>query len=228
MDKLLTSLINFGKGFSKLTSTGRLAIVAAALCIISFTVGKSESTNKLEKFNVEYSKFKTNSKKTSDYADSLNYVVGKLSDENAKIRDSVYKLSITVEWKVREAKKVSNRLPILQNRMYSPEVLADTIKLLALKDSVIENLEDQVAMTASIITDQSAIIEQKDTQIILLESAVAISTTRGDSLQTILHTLPPAAPNPNKLFGIIPKPSRKLVAITAFAVGVVAGAELRR
>ena len=84
MNKLLTSLINFGKEFNTLTSVSRLAIIGGVIFIISFMLGKSDGNSKQEQFNVKYAEFKNNSEKVSNYADSLKVVVEKLQEESIK------------------------------------------------------------------------------------------------------------------------------------------------
>ena len=104
----------------------------------------------------------------------------------------------------------------------------DTSLVVVYKDSIIGNLKGQVIIAESIITDQHVVIAQRDSQTVLLQHAVTVASTRADSLQHILRTLPKPAPNPNKLFGFIPKPSRTVVGVTALVLGVVVGAELKR
>jgi hypothetical protein len=229
MDKLLASLLNFGKEFNTLTSVSRLAIVGGAIFIISFMLGKSDGNSKLEKFNVEYSEFKNNAQKTITFADSLKNEVQKLQDENAQKDGIVKKLSISIAYRATQKNTLQTNLTELENHASLLNSLSvDTPLVVVYKDSIIGNLKKQVVIADSTIVDQSLIIAQKDAQSVLLQRAVALSSTRADSLQHILRTLPKPAPNPNKLFGFIPKPSRTVVGVTGFVLGVVAGAELRR
>jgi hypothetical protein len=229
MDKLLASLLNFGKEFNTLTSVSRLAIVGGAIFIISFMLGKSDGNSKLEKFNVEYSEFKNNAQKTITFADSLKNEVQKLQDENAQKDGIVKKLSISIAYRATQKNTLQTNLTELENHAsLLNSLIVDTPLVVVYKDSIIGNLKKQVVIADSTIVDQSLIIAQKDAQSVLLQRAVALSSTRADSLQHILRTLPKPAPNPNKLFGFIPKPSRTVVGVTGFVLGVVAGAELRR
>lgn len=229
MDKLLALLLNFGKEFNTLTSVSRLAIVGGAIFIISFMLGKSDGNSKLEKFNVEYSEFKNNAQKTITFADSLKNEVQKLQDENAQKDGIVKKLSISIAYRATQKNTLQTNLTELENHAsLLNSLIVDTPLVVVYKDSIIGNLKKQVVIADSTIVDQSLIIAQKDAQSVLLQRAVALSSTRADSLQHILRTLPKPAPNPNKLFGFIPKPSRTVVGVTGFVLGVVAGAELRR
>ena len=229
MDKLLASLLNFGKEFNTLTSVSRLAIVGGAIFIISFMLGRSDGKGKLEQFNLEYSEFKNNSEKTSNYADSLKGIVGKLQDENIKKDGIVKKLTISIAYRETQQKLLKTDLSKLERHAnLLADLMVDTSLVVVYKDSVIGNLKSQVVLADSVIGDQHSIIAQKDSQTLLLQRAVTVSSTRADSLQHILRTIPKPAPNPNKLFGFIPKPSRTVVGVTGFVLGVVAGAELKR
>jgi hypothetical protein len=229
MDKILASLLNFGKGFSTLNSVGKLAIVGGVIFIISFMLGKSDGNSKLEKFNIEYLEFKNNAQKTATFADSLKNEVQKLQDENAQKDGIVKKLTVSIAYRNIQKDALRTNLIELENHVtLLNESIVDTSLVVVYKDSIIGNLKKQVVVADSTIVDQSLIIAQKDAQSVLLQRAVALSSTRADSLQHILRTLPKPTPNPNKLFGVIPKPSRTVVGVTAFVLGVVAGAELRR
>ena len=229
MDKILASLLNFGKEFTGLTSVGRLAIVGGAIFIVSFMLGRSDGTSKLEKFNVEYSEFKNNAQKTATFADSLKNEVQKLQDKNAEKDNIVKKLSISIAYRTTQKNTLQSNLTELENHAnLLNNLTVDTSLVVIYKDSIIGNLKKQVVVADSTIVDQSSIIAQKDAQSLLLQRAVLLSSTRADSLQHILRTLPTPAPNPNKMFGFIPKPSRTVVGVTAFVLGVVAGAELKR
>jgi hypothetical protein len=229
MDKILTALLTFRKHFNTLTSTSRFVIIGGIVVIAAFMMGKCNGDDKLEQFNLRYAEFKNNSEKTSLYADSLNSLVVKLVDENAKKDDVVKKLknNITARANKQDALK-STLLQLEKQANLVTNTITDTSLVVVYKDSIIGNLKGQVIIAESIITDQHVVIVQRDSQTVLLQRAVTVSSTRADSLQHILRTLPPPAPNPNKLFGFIPKPSRTVVGVTALVLGVVVGAELKR
>jgi len=227
MDKILAVLLNFGKQFNTLTSKSRFVIIGGIIVIVAFMIGKCDGDNKLEKFNLQYAEFKNNSEKTSLYADSLNSVVVKLVDENAKKDDMVKKLKNNITYRTNKQDAMKSTLVQLEAQA-NLATNTDTSLVVVYKDSIIGNLKGQVVIAESIITDQHVVIAQRDSQTVLLQRAVTVSSTRADSLQHILRTLPKPVANPNKLFGFIPKPSRTVVGVTAFVLGVVAGAELKR
>ena len=227
MDKVLTILLNFGKQFNVLTSTSRLVIIGGIVVIAAFMMGKCDGDDKLEQFNLRYAEFKSNSEKTSLYADSLNSVVVKLVDENAKKDDMVKKLKNNIAYRTNKQDALKSTLVQLEEQA-NLATNTDTSLVVVYKDSIIGNLKGQVVIAESIITDQHVVIAQRDSQTVLLQHAVTVASTRADSLQHILRTLPKPAPNPNKLFGFIPKPSRTVVGVTALVLGVVVGAELKR
>lgn len=228
MDKLLAALISFGKEFNALTSVSRLAIVGAAIFITSFTLGKCDGNSKLEQFNAEYAEFKTNAQKTTTYADSLKTEVQKLQEKNAEKDNIVKRLSISIAYRSTQKDELKTDLVELERHIGMIPMRPDTSLTVIYKDSVIGNLKAQVVLADSVIVDQHSIIAQRDSQTVLLQHAVTLSSTRADSLQHILRTLPKPVANPNKLFGFIPKPSRTAVGVTGFVLGVVAGAQLTR
>jgi len=229
MDKILASLLNFGKGFSALTSVGRLAIVGGAIFIISFMLGKSDSKSKLEQFNLEYSEFKNNAQKTATFADSLKNEVQKLQDENVQKDGIVKKLTISIAYRTTQKNTLQTNLTELEKHAnILNDLIVDTSLVVVYKDSIIGNLKKQVIVGDSVIVDQRSVITQRDSQALLLQHAVTLSSTRADSLQHLLRTLPKPAPNPDKIFGFIPTPSRTVVGVTGFVLGVVAGAQLTR
>jgi ABC-type transporter Mla subunit MlaD len=229
MDKILTALLTFRKHFNTLTSTSRFVIIGGIVVIAAFMMGKCNGDDKLEQFNLRYAEFKNNSEKTSLYADSLNSLVVKLVDENAKKDDVVKKLKNNIVARANKQDALKSTLLQLEKQAnLVTNTITDTSLVVVYKDSIIGNLKGQVVIAESIITDQHVVIVQRDSQTVLLQRAVTVSSTRADSLQHILRTLPPPAPNPNKLFGFIPKPSRTVVGVTALVLGVVVGAELKR
>jgi hypothetical protein len=225
----MKTLLNFGKQFNLLTPTSRLAIIGGLIVVVSFMMGKSEANSKLEQFNMQYAEFKSNIEKTSIYADSLNKIVIKLADENVKKEFAVKKLKNNIAQRTDQRDTLKKNLLKLETHADSlNKLLEDTTLVVIYKDSIIGNLKGQVVVADSIITDQRGIIVQRDSQALILSKSVTVSTTRADSLQRVLRALPKSPPKPDKIFGFIPKPSRTVVGVTTFVLGVVVGVELTR
>jgi hypothetical protein len=195
-------------------------VVTVALVFIAFSFGNCKSNDKLDSFIIEYNEYKKNAEKTIEFADSLKTTVDKLTDDVRLKEDKIKKLAIGITDTQKQKQNLKQKLTSLESRI---EVTTDTAKILTLKDSVINNLKIQVTTTETIVEEKDKIIELKTEQLVLMTTSLQLSTQRGDSLQKTLLSLPPTPKNPNKLFGMIPLPSRKTVAIGALLSGIVIG-----
>ncbi len=226
--KILNEVIKFGKAFGQLTQISQIA-VAVILIVVAFSVGNCNGKTELDSFLVEYKTLQENAKKTTVYADSLQREVTQLVDSAKRQDDKIKKLTISISF--REQQKVAQvrQLAQLENRIEAAKADSNLIVVVATQDTVITNLKEQVVTTEAIVDDQKQVIQAQSTQVLALNQALTLSTMRGDSLQTVLSSLPKAPSNPNKFFfGLIPKPSRTVVGVVALAAGVVVGSQLGR
>lgn len=219
--KLFDSFIKFGKGFANLPNIGRYAVVFAAL-YFAFIFGGTKKETEFSKFRAEYQQVLKKADTLTKLSDSLETRVENLQKSVVKKDSTINRLTITVEWRAKQNRVLSTDLAELEARMQDSSALRDTTQLLALKDSAIVNLKEQVSNRDSMLVQKDSIIqiqqEQKDT----LTLAIRLSDQRGDSLETFIRNLPPAPKDPNKFWGVIPKPSRKTVAVVSFVGGVMA------
>ena len=218
-NSIFTSVVSFGRSFSGLNKVGQLA-VTGALVFIAFSIGNCGGEDKLDSFIIEYNEFKREAQKTTEFADSLKTAVVKLTDEAKEKEDTIKKLTIGISFKQKQTQSLKQKLTALEAHT---EVAMDTTEILVLKDSTIDNLKTQVATTEAIVEEKDKIIELKTEQLALITNSLQLSTQRGDSLQRTLLSLPPTPKNPNKIFGFIPLPSRKTVAISALLSGIAIG-----
>jgi hypothetical protein len=218
-NSIFTTIRSLGRSFNGLNQVGQL-VVTVALVFIAFSFGNCKSNDKLDSFIIEYNEYKKNAEKTIEFADSLKTTVDKLTDDVRLKEDKIKKLAIGITDTQKQKQNLKQKLTSLESRI---EVTTDTAKILTLKDSVINNLKIQVTTTETIVEEKDKIIELKTEQLVLMTTSLQLSTQRGDSLQKTLLSLPPTPKNPNKLFGMIPLPSRKTVAIGALLSGIVIG-----
>lgn len=218
-NSIFTTIRSLGRSFNGLNQVGQL-VVTVALVFIAFSFGNCKSNDKLDSFIIEYNEYKKNAEKTIEFADSLKTTVDKLTDDVRLKEDKIKKLTIGITDTQKQKQNLKQKLTSLESRI---EVTTDTVKILTLKDSVINNLKIQVTTTETIVEEKDKIIELKTEQLVLMTTSLQLSTQRGDSLQKTLLSLPPTPKNPNKLFGVIPLPSRKTVAISALLSGIVIG-----
>lgn len=226
--KILNEVIRFGKAFGQLTQISQIA-VAVILIVVAFSVGNCNGKTELDTFLVEYEELQQNAQKTIAYADSLQGKVTQLSDSAKRQDEKIKKLTISISF--REQQKVAQvqQLALLEDRVAAARADSNLEVVVATQDTVIDNLKTQVETTEAIVTDQKQVIQAQATQVLALNQALTLSTMRGDSLQSVLSSLPKAPSNPNKFFfGLIPKPSRTTVALVSIAAGVVIGSQLGR
>lgn len=221
--KVLTSVIKFGNAFSGLNKVAQAAVVGA-LIFVAFTMGNCNGKTELDTFNLEYKEFKKNAERTSVYADSLKAQVAELTDEVMEKDDTIKQLTISVSFRQQSRETARRTVAQIEERMTAPmsPEYRDTIKT-----ELIDALKTQVAVTDSIVTDQQNIIKTQGEKIVLLDSALTLAMTRGDSLQAVLTTAPVPVKNPDKFFfGLLPKPNRKVVGVVSLAAGIVIGSKL--
>lgn len=227
--KILDSLIRFGSGFSALTKVGKYAVVGVAIFLASYMLGKTNSNDEFTEFKAKYEEYQKTTQNAVRYSDSLKTEVAQLVNENGKKDSTIKTLTISISFRNKERAQLKNSLASLEGRMYSPEVIRDTAELLAVKDSVIVNLKEQVATADSVIVQQDSVVKLQDQKITNLNTALVLSEMRADSLTKVMNALPAAPKNPNKFFfGLIPKPSRTVVAIVSFAGGALVASQLGR
>ncbi len=227
MNKILQTLQIFGKNFDKLSEMGKLVIIAILLFAAYSTVAY-ESGSKLNEFIVQYDELKRNAAITTKMADSLRGQVVDLSNESNAKEEVIKKLSINISIKETKRNKLQDTVHRLEQTIAEAKVDSNLPRVVAYQDTVIGKLKTQLVVSDGIIDDQKNIIKAKTEQTVLLQQSVALSMQRGDSLQAIITKLPATPKNPDKFFGFIPKPSRKVVGAIGFGVGVLAGVQLTK
>jgi len=188
--------------------------------ILAYSAGRSASRDKLAKFIKEYDDYKKSAEVTTRYADSLSNRVKILADSVYRADNRIGNLSTEVLIIQTEKIALKNKLARLNTQLNS---VTDTTSILIMKDSIITNLSDQIVVSENIIVKKDSIISIREIQVDQLKRTVALATHRGDSLQIIVLKLPATPPNPNKMFGFIPMPSRTVVGVLSFAVGAYVG-----
>lgn len=227
MNNLLKALIVFGKGFDKLTSVGK-AIIVSILLFVVYSAGSSGGKNELDQFIIEYNSLKKTAENTTELADSLKHQVVQLSDSAKQKEEIIKKLTINISFKERQKTTLKNNLERLERNVVLAKSDSNLTKTIAIQDTVIDNLKTQVVATEEIVREQSEIIKTHEAQSVLLNKSVALSIQRGDSLQSVISSLPATPKNSNKIFGFIPKPNRTVVGAIAFGTGVLAGVKLTK
>ncbi len=225
---ILNQLIKFGKAFGQLTQVSQIAVFAA-LIFVAFSAGNCNGKTELDSFIVEYNELQRNAQRTTLYADSLQQKVTTLADSAKKQDEKIKTLQISISFREREQVTQRRELAQLEDRIEQARADSNLVTVVAVQDTAITNLKEQVETSNHIITEQKEVIQVQHTQILSLNEALTLSTMRGDSLYTVLSTLPKPPSNPDKFFfGLLPKPSRTVVGVVALTAGVVIGNQLRR
>lgn len=191
-------------------SIARIVLFGIALIAIALMVDVPDSTNTYDTYAEQVDDLRKRARAEKLRADSLNRVI--------------LERDIKIEQSDRRVRTLNTQLATLRG---STSVLEGQV------DSLTETLTDSVTMAREIIPRQATIIVQKDEEIktqglIITEHVYTIhlrdQTISGlrisnDSLTALVLDIPEAPPNPNKLFGLIPMPSRT----TTFVLGAVVG-----
>lgn len=188
-----------------------LLVIAGVFVFLFVQAQLKDRDSVIEKQIAAIEQYQKDAKKASQFADSLDKIADK---------------------KVAEAAAADARARSLQGEV--SRLKRQTVDLRGDADSLKKTLTDSVELARrviplqdSVIAKQDSTIRTQDTQIINLtiagakkDTALTIVTFSRDSLQTIVNNAPKPPQNPNKLFGFINLPSRKVIA----AVSAVAGA----
>jgi uncharacterized phage infection (PIP) family protein YhgE len=218
MERVIEALRKLIKDFSKMPQVTQL-VVAGVLVLVAFNMGQCDSDSQLNKFRAEFSVLQKEATDTKHFADSVQSNVIRLADESKKKDSVITRLSFTIDFTNKQRTQLKGNLVKLEDSL---RVVKDTAELIAIQEGIIYNLKDQVANAESVIENQKQVITTQQFKITKLDSAVALATQRGDSLQTVV----------TKLINM-PKPprqwiSKKTAGMIAFATGVIVGDQLAR
>lgn len=225
--KILNSIIKFGKAFDALTMVGKYAAFGAMI-FIAFSFGNCKGEDKYEQFKIEYTQYKKSAETAVKYGDSLRKEVNKLDDKIQEKDVLITSLTVTIGSKNKEQRILKNKLSDLEQDVDSLKKGNDSSAIIVAQDEVIENLKSQVETAESIIVKKDSIISLQQNKLELTETQKKLYKMESDSLRTVIQKMPKAPTNPNKIWGIIPKPSRTVIGVTAFATGVIVGTQLKR
>lgn len=192
-------------------SIARIVLIGLGLLAIALMVDVPESTDSYDEYASQVEQLRRDGHRQLVVNDSLKKVI---ADRDTLIRRSD-----------RRVASLNQQLDVLRGQTAGMEGELDSLK---------ETLTDSVSMAREIIPRQEKVIENKNKEIqsqgliitehlytiSLRDSSIVNLRVSNDSLSGIIRRMRPAPPNPNKLFGVIPMPSRT----TAFVVGGAAGA----
>ena len=216
MEKVIDAFRKLIKDFAKMPQPTQL-ILACVLVVAAFSFGQCNSDSKLNQFRQEFTKLQKEAETVKQFADSTNDIVIRLTAESQQKDKQIASLTVTVDVTNKQRSILKGSLSKLEDSL---EVTKDTAQIVSIQEGIIYNLKEQVSNAESVIGQQKEIITAQQFKISKLDSAVAIATHRGDSLQTVV----------NKLIDM-PKPprqwiSKKTAGLVSFAAGVIIGDRL--
>lgn len=217
LTRLLEIALEFGEKYAQLGLVAQLA--TAAILVI----GTSQFTSCAKDQEIE--NIKMEAEKTTQFANQKQDSVKFLSDSVNKTQVTINKLKfeISLQRKQRLALKTD------QHRLETERIIeTDTVTIIALQDTTIDNLKSQLSVVDSMVQTKDAVIAHQDTSIKLLKYGLELSEKRADTLQTTLNSTIKKLNKKDKLFGFIPLPNRKVVAATAVVGGIYLGTQLKK
>lgn len=214
---IFDTALKFGEKFSKLTSIGQLATIGILMYSTYYITSCSNNEN-VDGINVIV-------EETKEYSN-------KLKDSVITLRDSVQKKEVTIKKLTIQVSLMSKQRAVLQTEQRRLEdlrnVTQDTTIIIALQDTTIDNLKTQLTITDTVVKNQQEIITNKTEQISLLQTSLNLTEQRVDTLEKTLDKTLEKLNKQNKVFGFIPLPSRKVVAVTALVGGVYLGTQIKK
>lgn len=187
--------------------------IIIGLIVLFLYFSKDCSGNELDTLKAQVEQTKKQTQQLNDSLETLQVQV--VERENAITQ---LKSDVSVKEKVKV--KLVYKQQDLESRR---QVETDTVTIIALQDSTIDNLKTQVAVADTIINTKDKIIGERETQISLLQTSVGVASTKADLLQTQLDNVMNSYKKETKVFGFIPKPTRKAAFIGGAAIGLITG-----
>ena len=187
--------------------------IIVGLIVLFLYFSKDCSGKELDTLKAQVEQTKKQTQQLNDSLETLQVQV--VERENAITQ---LKSDVSVKEKVKV--KLVYKQQDLESRR---QVETDTVTIIALQDSTIDNLKTQVAVADTIINTKDKIIGERETQISLLQTSVGVANTKADLLQTQLDNVMNSYKKETKVFGFIPKPTRKAAFIGGVAIGLITG-----
>ena len=189
-------------------------LLVVAIAFVSMQIGKWDRNNELGDYRqqVELYKAKVDSVLSeSNRLDSLATIAihetDSLEIENKKLKD---RERIIISDRNHQAKMADSLKVIVDTLSNVPAEAREYIVVLEQKDST----------NTELIQVKDGIIFNLEGQVRLTTIRGDLQTTRADSLEAILRQAPLDVPDPDHVWGFIPKPSRKTAFLGGVAVGV--------
>jgi len=193
-----------------------IPLVLGGIVVSSYLTGASKQ-DEIDIYISEYKHFQKEAESASALADSLMLEVEESEQKAEEAQQRANELAEDVVELKAETDNLKNRRDELRAQLEAGDSLSAeaALQMIPIQDSIIEQQDSIIETQGLQITELNSVILRKD-------FSIGVLTTAVDSLQVIVNNIPPPPPNPNKVFGFIPKPSRTQTFIVGIIVGGVA------
>lgn len=193
-------------------------LLAASVAVwLAFMYADSGSKDKMGVYIQQYKQFQAQADSAVKFADSLKTQIIIEETEAQLAQEKANHYAEDVKALRKTTLVLKNKRDSLLKEIVMPQTVTDSIlhmsSIISIQDSIIDQQENTINTQDTQIVQLNTALTSKDNVINLL----ALSR---DSLQKVVINIPQAPKNPNKMFGI-PLPSRKVMLMTGFIVGIV-------
>lgn len=193
-------------------------LLAASVAVwLAFMYADSGSKDKMGVYIQQYKQFQAQADSAVKFADSLKTQIIIEETEAQLAQEKANHYAEDVKALRKTTLVLKNKRDSLLKEIVMPQTVTDSIlhmsSIISIQDSIIDQQENTINTQDTQIVQLNTALTSKDNVINLL----ALSR---DSLQKVVINIPQAPKNPNKMFGI-PLPSRKVMLVTGFIVGIV-------
>lgn len=217
LTKLFTAIIEVARKFTELAVIGQILTIAL-LVFSTYYVASCSNKGAVDNIAVVFEETKKQNKILKDSVTVLA--------DSAKQNEVVIK-KLRIEISMISTQRVALRATQirLENEIKGA---ADTVTLVALQDTTIDNLKTQILVADTQIGQQETVIEMQANQLFLTKEALSVSEQRAVLLENTLNDTFDKLQKKDKLWGKIPLPNRKVVAATALVGGIYVGARIHK
>ena len=197
----------------------KLILGAAIAAALVFFVMDVRHKDEIEIYIQEYKQFQAEANAANEFADSLKEEIEEAEQKAEEALELAEEYAEDIQDLEEQTDSLKQEVAIKVEELNEESTIEEALEVVQSQKIIIEQQDSTLRLKDAQIAQLFISITQKDYQINLL-------TESRDSLQTIIANIPPPPPNPNKAFGFIPLPSRKVSAIVGFVGGVVVASQI--
>tara|TARA_S200002703_G_scaffold158822_1_gene170249 strand:- start:1505 stop:2152 length:648 start_codon:yes stop_codon:yes gene_type:complete len=194
-----------------------IPIVLACIFLSSYATSMFKQ-DEIDIYIEEFNQFKEEAEKTQQFADSLSSLVDEYKEEIEELSDSIVVQTSELTRTSNVVANLSARTQELRDQL-DDSVMSEAPEQVVVYIDTLEQENDALKENVSAANQLIATLENQNQ---LFQTSLTLETTRADSLASIVAAIPEPPPNPNKVLGFIPKPTRTQTFLLGTLVGGVA------